>query len=371
MTQNRDYYEVLGVSKDSSASEIKKAYRKLAKKYHPDHNKAADAEEQFKEVRLAYEVLSDSEKRRAYDQFGHAATDGFGAGAANGTYGYGRTPFDMGDLGDILNSFFGGGAGDMHGVNFGFGDGSPTGSRNRAVRGEDIQQSISLDFEEAIWGKEVDLIIERYVSCTSCGGSGAKDSKMVKCKKCDGKGRVRKVRNSILGGISVVIECPDCQGRGEVPKTVCDKCGGNGVSVEKKTIKLKIPQGSYDGMILKFRNGGHAGSNGGNYGDLYVRLQVASHKTFERRGDDIYINLNIPVAVAVLGDSLKVPTLHGDIKMKIPAGTQPNAIFRLAKKGSPKLGGRGFGDQYVRVIVDIPKKLRRKDKKLWQQLRDK
>lgn len=362
MPEKRDYYEVLGVSKDSSQSEIKKAYRKLAKEYHPDHNKAPNAEEKFKEVREAYEVLSNDEKRKAYDQFGHAATEGFGAGPSGAYSGFGGMPFDMGDLSDILNNFFGGGMGFDFG---GFGGGR---SRSQQSRGADIKKNIKLSFEDAIWGKEIELEIKRDVVCEKCEGTGAKGKKMEKCETCGGAGRVRRVQNSLLGGISIVTECPDCNGRGEKPVEKCPQCKGSGIQTETKKVKVEIPKGSYDGMILRFRHGGHSGKNGGECGDLFVELQVEPHESFERREDDIYTDVSIPVTIAVLGGEVKVPTPHGDVMMKIPSGTQPETIFRLSGKGSPRLGKKGFGDEYVRVKVDVPKRVSRKEKKLWKEL---
>ncbi|MBN2100929.1 molecular chaperone DnaJ [Candidatus Dojkabacteria bacterium] len=363
MPEKRDYYEVLGVSKSASQSEIKKAYRKLAKEYHPDHNKSSDAEEKFKEVREAYEILSNEEKKQAYDQFGHAATEGFGAGPS-GFSGFGGTPFDMGDLGDILNSFFGGGMGD-----FGFGGWSGGARRQRVERGEDIRKSINLSFEDAIWGKEIELEVERYVQCPECKGTGAENEEVEECSTCGGQGRVRRTQQSIIGGISVVTECPDCEGKGSIPKSRCKKCGGNGILTEKKKVSVKIPEGSYDGMVLRFRHGGHAGRNGGEYGDLYVQLQVEPDEIFERSEDDIYVDVQVPVPLAVLGGEIEVPTIHGDVKLKVPKGTQPSAIFKLKDKGAPRLGGKGFGDEYVRVKIEIPKKVGRKERKLWEELK--
>ncbi len=371
MAEKRDYYEVLGVTKTASETEIKKAYRKLAKEFHPDHNKSEDAEAKFKEVREAYEVLSNNEKRKAYDQFGHAATDGFGGAGGPGFSGFGGgTPFDMGDLGDILNSIFGGAAGNFDGFNFGFG-GNTGQSRSRVEKGRDIKKDIHLSFEDAIWGTEKEVTVERYVACDACKGTGAKNAKMKKCTQCNGQGRVRRVQNSLFGGISVVTDCPECNGRGEVATEKCPKCGGNGLLTEKKKIKIEIPQGSYDEMVLRFRSGGNAGRNGGPTGDLYIVLHVEPHTHFERQGDDIYLDIEIPVKLAVLGGTIDVETVHGNVKMKLPAGTQPNTIFRLDKKGAPKLNAKGFGDEYVRVKVAIPKKLSRKEKELWQTLADK
>jgi len=359
LADKRDYYDILGVSKDASAQKIKKSYRKLAKEYHPDHNDSPDAEDRFKEVREAYEVLSDDEKRKAYDQFGHAGTEGFvGGGGFNG---FGRSPFDMGDLSDILNNFFGGGLG---GFDFGF-EGR---TRSKVVRGSDIKEGIKLNFENAIWGKEVELNIKRDVVCKECDGTGAKDGKHKECPQCNGRGRIRQMRNTLLGGISVISDCPRCEGRGRVPEKECDKCSGNGIIQKSENVKVKVPEGSYDGMILRFRNGGNAGRNGGGYGDLYVELQVEPHDYYERKGDDIYVDVHVPVKLAVLGGKEKVKTIHGEVDMKIPKGTQSHSIFRLSGKGAPKLGSKGYGDQYVRVVVDIPKRVGRKDKRIWEKL---
>lgn len=361
MSDKRDYYEVLGVSKDSDQAAIKKAYRKLAKKYHPDHNTSSDAEDKFKELGEAYEVLSNDQKRKAYDQFGHAATEGFGAGAGAGFSGVGGVPFDMGDLGDILNNLFGGGGRGFS--DFGFGGGG-----RRQEQGADIKKTIRMSFEDAVWGRDLELEVERYIKCSACSGTGAKDGKTRKCDSCGGRGRVRRVQRSILGSFSVVAPCPECKGKGVKPEKVCDKCQGSGIVTEKKKVKVSIPQGSYDGMVLRFRNGGHAGRDGGSSGDLFIELHVDSHKNFVRRDDDIYVDVDIPVTVAVLGGEVEVTTLHGDMQLKIPKGTQPNSIFRLSKKGVPKLGGKGFGDEYVRVKVEVPKKLSREDRKLWEKL---
>lgn len=366
MSDKRDYYKVLGVSRDSDQAEIKKAYRKLAKEYHPDHNKSSDAEDKFKEIGEAYEVLSNDQKRKAYDQYGHAATEGFGAGAGSGFAGAGGMPFDMGDLGDILNNIFGGGGGGFGDVGFGSRSGAEGGRRQE--RGPDIKKTVRMSFEDAVWGKDIGLKVERYVKCTECSGTGAKDGKTKKCKSCGGSGRVRRVQRSILGSFSVVAQCPECNGKGVKPEKVCSNCHGNGIVTEKKEVKVSIPQGSYDGMILRFRNGGHAGQNGGPSGDLFVELRVDSHSNFVRRDNDIYVDVDIPVTVAVLGGEIDVMTLHGNVNLKIPKGTQPNSIFRLSKKGVPVLGGKGFGDEYVRVKVKIPKKLSRADKKMWEKL---
>ena len=366
MADKRDYYEVLGVGKDASLADIKGAYRKQAKQLHPDHNKAPDAEDRFNELREAYEVLSNEQKRKAYDQFGHAGTQGFDPDSASGFSGFGGTPFDMGDLGDMFNNIFGGGG--LGG--FGFDFGGMGRGRGRVRRGEDIKVSIGLKFEEAIWGKEEDIVVERRVQCEECKGTGAEGGTVKTCGQCGGQGRVRRVQNSFLGAISVVTECPACQGTGSVAERPCRACDGSGVKNERKKIKIKIPEGSYDGMVLRFKHGGQAGRGGGEYGDLYVELQVEPDARYERRGDDIYVEVKIPVVLAVLGDTIEVPTVHGMVTFKVPAGTQPNTVFKLSKKGAPKLGGRGVGDEYVRVKVEVPKRVGRGEKKLWEELRE-
>ncbi len=364
MPDKRDFYEVLGVAKDASISEIKKAYRKLAKELHPDHNKSADAEEKFNEVREAYEVLSNEQKRKAYDQFGHAGTQGFDPDSASGFSGFGGTPFDMGDLGDMFSNIFGGMGG------FGFDFGGMGGGGTRPRKGSDLKSTISLKFEEAIWGAEKEVVVERNVQCESCNGTGAEGGNMKTCTQCNGQGRVRRVQNTFLGGISVVTECPVCHGRGTVAERSCKECDGDGVVTERKKITIKIPQGSYDGMILRFRHGGQAGRNGGEYGDLYIELQVEPHAKFERREDDIYVDVMVPVVSAVLGDTIEVPSVHGDVRLKVPSGTQPNTVFKLSKKGAPRLNGKGFGDEYVRVKVEVPKRIGRREKKLWEELKE-
>jgi len=274
----------------------------------------------------------------------------------------------MGDLGDILEGLFGGNMGGMGGFGFDFGGGRSSRGSQRPVRGSDIKQEIHLMFEEAIWGKEIDISVGREILCEACSGTGAEGGKMKTCEQCGGQGRVRRVQNTILGGISMVSECSACRGRGKIPEKECATCEGSGRVAEEKSVKITIPKGSYDGMVLRFRNGGHAGQNGGEYGDLYIELQVDLHETFDRRGDDIYVEVNIPVVTAVLGGEISVATVHGDVMMKIPKGTQPNAIFRLSKKGVPKLRGDGFGDEYVQVNIDVPKRLSRKERRLWEEL---
>lgn len=361
MDNKKDYYEILGVDKEASQDELKKAYRKLVKKYHPDVNDAEDAETKFKEVQEAYEVLSDESKRKAYDQYGHAGTAGFGGQGDpySGFNGYGQgTPFDMGD---IFNTFFGGNA-----SGFGFGG---QGARQTQVKGSDIRYKIRLDFDEAVKGGTYKLNIERDVPCTHCEGTGSETGETKVCPTCGGSGRVQKVQRTILGSISVNSVCEECQGTGEVPEEKCKECGGTGKEVERREEKIKVPAGAYDGMILRFKGGGNAGPKGTPPGDLYIEIEVEPSEEFERRGNDLYSETAIPIHMAVLGGETKVNTPHGKVKLKIPKATEGGSIFRIRDKGMPVLGSEDErGDLYVKTILDVPKRLSRKEKKLWEEL---
>jgi molecular chaperone DnaJ len=358
----KDYYEVLGVEKGASQEEIKKAYRRLVKKYHPDVNKEDGAEDKFKEVQESYEILSDESKRKAYDQYGHAGTAGFGGDGDpyEGFNGYSQgAPFDMGD---IFNTFFGGSAG-----GFGFG-----GSQQQAqVRGSDIRYKIRLKFEETIEGGTFQLNIERDVSCDHCDGTGSETKKTKTCSTCNGSGRVQKVQRTILGSMAVNTVCDTCGGSGEIPEKNCSVCGGSGVKVEREDEKIKVPAGAYDGMVLRFRGGGNAGPKGTPAGDLYIEIEVEPSKEFERRGYDIYSQVDISIPIAVLGGTIKVNTPYGKVSLKIPKGTESGSIFRIKEKGMPILGKEEQrGDLYVRVDLSVPKKLSRKEKKLWEDLEE-
>lgn len=364
----KDYYEVLGVKKDASKEELKKAYRKLVKKYHPDVNKEADSEEKFKEIQEAYETLSDESKRSAYDQYGHAGTAGFNPGANGGAYQqYQDAPFDMGD---IFNTFFGGGGG-FSSSGFGF-DFSQAGGRRSGPRedvGADIRYKVKVNFKEAMEGGEYKIKIKRDIPCDECEGSGSKDGKKKECPTCEGSGQERQVRNTILGQMAVMATCSNCDGKGQVIEEPCEDCSGLGVESKEESFTVKIPAGAYDGMILRFRGGGNAGRNNGTPGDLYIEIEVEASQKFERRGDDIYSQESIPVHVAVLGDTIEVETIFKEVKLKIPKGTQPGTIFKLKGKGCPVFNEEGRrGDHYVRVNVDIPKRLSRKEKKLWEEI---
>lgn len=358
----RDYYEILGVSKDSKKEDIKKAYRKLVKKYHPDVNKEDGAEEKFKEVQEAYEVLSDETKRKAYDQYGHAGTQGFDprSGTNGGyEYSYGGTPFDMGD---IFNTFFGGGN------NFGFDFGFGQDTQKRDIGGEDIRYKMRFSFIEAMKGGEFSVRIKRNVKCSKCNGSGSDTGKRKTCDVCKGSGRERRMQNSFLGQVSVMVQCSKCHGIGSIPEKECSKCGGTGLESKSESTKIRIPAGAYDGMVLRFREGGNA-SLGGNYGDLFIEVEVEPSGKFERRGNDLYSVESIPIHMAVLGGKIDIETIFENVKLKIPTGTQPGTIFRVKGKGAPILNrGNSRGDLYVRVDVEIPRRLSGEEKKLWEKL---
>jgi len=363
--EKRDYYEVLGVDKSASKQEIKKAYRKLAKQFHPDVNKDAGAEDKFKEVQEAYEILSDDQKKSAYDQYGHAGTSGFGGGFDGFGQGQDFSNFsgfdfggfsDMGDIGSIFDTFFGGGR-------------RSTG--RKAQRGEDLELRIELEFMDAVFGTEKNIRYKRKIYCKKCNGSGAKEGTSKKtCEVCKGSGRVTRVQRSFIGTIQTTGVCPECQGKGEVIKEKCPDCMGTGRIDNEEEFKLKIPQGTPDGLTLRFSERGNAGSSGGGYGDLYIRIDVKPHNVFERNGNDIYIEQEIDVTDAVLGGEIEVPTIHGDIKIKIKSGTQPGAILKLTGKGVPRIKGGGAGDQYVKLKINVPKRLSKEQKKLWEDLRN-
>ncbi len=357
--EKRDYYEVLGLSKGASEKEIKKAYRKLAKEYHPDVNKDAGAEAKFKEVRDAYDVLSDSSKKSAYDQYGHAATDGFGAGAGPSAGGYGDfSGFDFSGMGfdDIFEGMGG----------FGFGGGN---RRRRETGGGDIRYRIRMNFMESMSGAEYSINVSRDVKCNTCKGTGSKDGKSKKCTVCGGQGRVQRVQQSFMGQVAFVTECNNCNGTGEVIDAPCDKCSGSGLERKDEKVIIKVPAGAYDGMVLRFRGKGNESKQGGETGSLFIEVEVEPDDRFERREFDIYSSQKVSVPLAVLGGDIEVVTIDGNVKMKIPSGTQSGTVFRLKKNGSPILGREGEkGDHYVKIIVEIPKKLSKEQKKLFEQL---
>ncbi|MCA0147544.1 MULTISPECIES: molecular chaperone DnaJ [Rossellomorea] len=349
----RDYYEVLGVGKDASKDEMKKAYRKLSKKYHPDINKEADADEKFKEISEAYEVLSDDQKRAQYDRFGHTdPNQGFGGGADFGGGGFGG--FE-----DIFNTFFGGGGGGRRR------------DPNAPRQGADLQYTMSLTFEEAVFGKETEIEIPREEECDTCHGSGAKPgTKVNTCSHCNGSGQLNVEQNTPFGRIVNRRVCHYCNGTGKQIKEKCSTCGGAGKVQKRRKIAVKIPAGIDDGQQLRVTGQGEPGINGGPAGDLYVVFHVRSHDFFERNGDDIYCEMPVTFAQAALGDEIEVPTLHGKVKLKVPAGTQTSTRFRLKGKGVPNVRGYGTGDQHVQVKVVTPSKLTDKQKQLLREFAD-
>ena len=353
--QKRDYYEVLGVSKGASDDEIKKAYRKLAKKYHPDMNPGdKEAEAKFKEVNEAYSILSDSDKRARYDQFGHAGVDpNYGAGGPGGGFG----GFDMGDidLGDIFGSFFGGGFG-------GFG-GSSSARRNGPQKGESLRASLTISFEEAAFGCEKEINLTRTEQCESCHGSGAEPGTTAEtCPDCRGTGVVRVQQRTGGFAFSSTAPCTRCRGTGKIIHTPCKACGGNGSVKKTKRVTVSIPAGIDEGQAVSLRGQGNAGKNGGPAGDLIVGIHIRPHPQFQRDGTTVLYEQPVTFYQAVMGAELEIPTIDGKVKYNLPAGTQTGTTFRLRGKGIPELRGRGRGDQYVTIRIQVPTSLNSEQK---------
>jgi molecular chaperone DnaJ len=343
MSSKRDYYKVLGVSRAADANELKRSYRNLARQYHPDINKASDAEERFKEVNEAYEVLSDTDKRRAYDRYGHAGV--------NGNAGY----TDFGGIGDIFEEFFGFGTGRAR--------------RHGPRRGNDLQYELEISFEEAVFGCEKEIEIQRLETCPVCQGTGAEPGTTpVRCSQCNGTGEVRRVQQSILGSFVNVATCPTCRGEGETIPMPCNRCYGNKRVRAAKTITVKIPGGVNDGARIRLANEGEPGSRGGPPGHMYVLLRVQPHNIFRRRGDDIVLELAVNVAQAALGDKVKIPTLEGEETVSIPSGTQTGRIFRLRNRGVPHLRHGGRGDMLIVTQVVVPTELDEAQRELFSEL---
>ena len=352
--QKRDYYEVLGVSRSASEDEIKKAYRKLAKKYHPDLNPGnAEAEQKFKEVNEAYEVLSDSNKKARYDQFGFAGVDpNYGAGAGGGGGFGGFTDFDFGDLGDIFGSFFGGGFG-----------GNSRSSRSGPQRGESIRVGVTVSFEEAAFGCEKEVTVDRVDQCPTCKGSGCEPGTTPEvCTQCGGSGQVQQRRQTPMGVFATTTTCPKCGGRGKIIHSPCKDCNGTGQQRKRKTIQVNIPAGIDNGQTISLRGQGNAGRNGGPAGDLLITVTVRPHQLFRREGNDVLCEAPITFTQAVLGGEMEIPTIDGKVKYTIPEGTQTGTTFRLRGKGIPNVNGRGRGDQYVTVYIETPRNLNREQK---------
>jgi len=345
MTTNRDYYEILGVPRTASPDEIKSAFRKLARQYHPDVSKEADAEEKFKEINEAYGILSDADKRARYDRFGRA---GLG---------------DMGGMQDFSVHFE-----DIFEELFGFGGGRST-RRNAPRRGRDLQMSVQLTFEEAIFGVDKEISFERDETCSTCRGSGAEPgSRVSTCPTCGGQGEVRQVRQTFIVQMVETVTCPHCQGRGQIIEKLCHTCQGKGLERKKINKKVTIPPGVDNGMQIRLPGEGQPGTNGGPNGNLFLVIDVLPHEFFKRKGEDILLDLDINIAQAVLGADIEVPTVDGMEKLTIPAGTQPGKVFNLRGKGVPRIRQSGRGNQKVIVNVDIPTKLTAEQRDLFEKL---
>jgi molecular chaperone DnaJ len=347
---DRDYYEILGVSRNASSDELKSAFRRLARQYHPDVNQSSDAEERFKEVNEAYAILSDEEKRAAYDRFGHAGVRG--PGGVDFTV-------DFSDFADIFGDLFGFG---------GFGRASAR-ARNAPRRGADLQYRLDLKFEEAIFGAEKEIEITRDEVCNACNGSGAEPgTSPVRCSNCNGSGEVRQVRQTILGSMVQVATCPVCRGQGETISTPCTNCQGKGLERRKRKKVVSVPAGVDSGTQIRLAGEGQPGINGGPNGNLYIAIQVKPHKFFRRHNNNILLDLNINIAQATLGAEVEIPTVDGPTKLKIPNGTQPGNVIHLRGKGVPRLRGSGRGDQLVIMNVEIPSRLNGNQRQLFEEL---
>ena len=356
MADKRDYYEVLGVQKGASDDEIKKAYRKMAKQYHPDlHPGDAEAEAKFKEVGEAYEVLSDAQKKARYDQFGHAGVDpNFGAGGGGG---WGGADVDFGDIGDIFSSIFGGG----------FGGGGRRQNPNAPRRGSDAGATVVISFDEAAKGCKKKVPVQRIAPCGECGGSGAKKgTSPTTCPECGGSGQVTRQQRTPFGVMQTQSACPRCQGRGKIIESPCPACGGQGRVRQTEQVGINIPAGIDDGQVINIPGKGNAGTNGGPAGDLQVQISVRPHPLFERDGYNIWYELPISYAQACLGAEVDIPTLDGRMSFTIKEGTQPGDILRVRGKGIPYLNGRGTGDLLLKIVVEVPKNLNKEQKKLLQ-----
>ena len=368
MASKRDYYEVLGVAKGASADEIKKAYRKLAVKYHPDKNPGnKEAEEKFKEAAEAYAVLSDADKRAKYDQFGHAGVDGAGPDFSGG----------FGDLNDILNDLFGGGFSGFSGFGGGFGGfGGGRGQRQqqqRVYRGRDIRVRVKLTLEEIAKGVEKEISIEKSVPCPDCGGRGARNASDIKtCPACNGTGQVQRVVNSIFGQTVTYSTCQQCGGEGKIISNPCRTCNGSGLVRKRETIRVKIPAGVEAGMQLTIQGEGHAAKNNGINGDLLVVIEEQEHPNLKREGNNLYYTKIISMPDAILGAEIEIPCLDGAYKVKVEPGTQSGTVVRLRGKGLPTVNGYGgTGDLYVKFAVWVPKRLSKEEKDLVEAMRGK
>lgn len=348
MAEKRDYYEILGIGRDASQDQIKSAFRNLARQYHPDVNPEPDAEEKFKEINEAFAILSDPEKRAAYDRYGHAGVSGNGS----------QWDFTNFDPFEIFEQFFG----------FG-GMGGSTRRRNSPRRGEDLVSTVTLDFEEAFFGIEKEISITRDEACQVCKGTGSEPGTSTKtCSTCGGRGEVRQVRNTILGSMVQVTTCPNCSGTGKVIEKACHECHGSGYETRSVQKTIPIPAGVDDGTQMRLTGEGQPGSNGGPRGNLYIKISVLPHKFFRRKEYDILLDLNINVSQAALGADIVIPTMEGQTTLSIPSGTQSGKVFRLRGKGFPHVHSNSKGDQLVIVAVEIPKRLSKEQRELFEQL---
>lgn len=355
----KDYYQILGIEKSASSEDIKKAYRDMSKKWHPDKHKGdKDAETKFKEINEAYEVIGNPKKKQSYDQFGSAG----GPGGAGGFDFSGFNGGDFGDLGSIFETFFGGGGAARGGG----------GRRQQQQRGSDLQTELSIDFAESVSGVQKKVSMRRLRACDNCQGKGAEPGTELKdCSTCNGTGQVTRTAQSFFGTVQQSFLCQTCNGRGKIPEKPCTKCRGEGRIGDSSDLTVDIPAGIADGQTLRISGQGEAGPQGAPAGDLYVRIRVKQDKRFERENDDIHASLTLSVVDAILGTQVAIETVQGKIELKIPEGTQPGQVFRIKGKGMPVLNTGRFGDHFVHVDIEIPKKLSRKERKLveeWKEL---
>lgn len=355
----KDYYEILGVSKDAQEAEIKKAYRKLAGIYHPDKNSAEDSHEKFKEINEAYSVLSDKQKRANYDRFG---TQDFGdlGGNTGGTYSQ-SYDFNSADIGDIFSDFF-------SGAGFGFSGNNAQREKNNS--GDDIEVSLNVDLLDVIFSAEKEIAFYTMMGCSKCDGTGSSTREKEKCSVCSGTGRVKKVTQSFLGNIAVEVACSTCRGSGVVIKNKCSACAGTGRIKQLKKMKIRIPKGVEDSTVLKFRNEGGAGLYGEMGGDLYIHIKVNPSNLYKRSQNNLESSLAINISTAVLGGAVSVPTPYGNVTLKVPQGTQSGDKFKIKGKGVPSFHGRGVGDLFVTLNVLIPRRIDRGKKRLFEELKD-
>ncbi len=345
MPAKRDYYEILGIDRNATDEEIKKAFRQLAFKYHPDHNRGDGAEEQFKEINEAYEVLSDTNKRAAYDRFGHSGGEGL--------FGRGVDGFDFG-FGDIFDAFFGG---------------TTTASPQAPQRGASLQYAMTITLEQAAFGTEEEIKVSRTENCSVCQGTRCKPgSQPSRCSNCNGSGQVRRVQASIFGRFTNITTCPQCHGEGRIITEPCPQCRGNGTEKQQRNIRVKVPAGIDNGSQIRLRGEGDAGIRGGPSGDLYIIISVREHEFFTRDGEDILYEIPINFTQAALGAEVEVPTLDGNTRLKLNAGCQTGTVFQLKNKGVPHLRGRGRGDQLVTVSVVTPESLTKEQRQLFEKL---